>query len=212
MAERRKPQITPGPAYTKGKPNDDFTLCAALYHDAIALYEQARVDEDNGNAQAADRHKRSALLAIFSFFEAQINQVAFAHAEAHSSDLGEIERDVLEEKETVIDDQGNIVRRNKFYRTESRFSFLAYFLSGQDFDRSDEVWQRFCESRELRDTWTHPKPPFDTWSLTLDKVRMAIVSVRDMLVRLVEMMDGDSPLWLLPIDEVLEDIRTQSPQ
>ena len=210
MVERRKPQIAPRPAHMEGKPNDDFTLCAALYHDSIIHYEKSRIHEENGDQCAAERYKRSALLAAFSFFEAQINQVAFGYAQAHSGELSQIEKDVLEEKETVLDDQGNIVRKDKFYRTDARFSFLAYFLSGQDFDRGGELWQRFCESRELRDTWTHPKPPFDTWSLTLEKVRMAIVSIHDMLVRLSKMMDCDPQLWLRPIDEVLDDIRTQS--
>ncbi|MDZ4686053.1 MAG: hypothetical protein SH850_13375 [Planctomycetaceae bacterium] len=191
-------------------PNHDFTLCSALYYDSIIYYEQARIHEESGDQNAAERYMRSSLLAAFSFFEAQINQIAFANAQAHGGVLGQIEKDVLEEMETLVDDRGNIVRKAKFYRTEARFSLLAYFLSGQEFDRGGEVWQRFCESRELRDTWTHPKPPFDTWSLTLENVRTAIVSVHAVLGRLSEMMDCRMPLWCRPIDDVLNDIRVQS--
>lgn len=80
--------------------------------------------------------------------------------------------------------------------------YLALFLSGQDFDRSGQLWQRFQTARELRDRWTHPKPPFDTWSLTLADVHAAITAVREMLIKLAEMMDAEPPLWLRPVDEV----------
>ena len=195
-----------------GEPYDDFTLPAALYYDSISHYEQASIHQENGDQVAAERYSRSALLAAFGFFEAQLNQIAFAYAAAHRDRLGQIETDVLEEKETALDDQGRIVRKDKFYRTESRFSFLVLFLSGQDFNRGGETWQRFCESRELRDIWTHPKPPFYTWSLTPEKVRTAIVSVREMFISLSAMMRCEPPLWLRPIDEVLDGVKRDSPQ
>lgn len=210
MAQKRKPQTAPGPAVTESQPNDDFTLTVALYHDAIHHYESARIAESSGDTYACDRFKRSSVLAAFSFFEAQLNQLAFAYANTHQNDVGQIELDILKEMETVMDDRGDIVRKNKFYRTEARFSFLAYFLSGQDFDRSNELWQRFQAARGLRDRWTHPKPPFDTWSLTLSEVHSAIEVVRDMFITLAQMMEADPPQWLRPVDDILDDMRGES--
>ena len=205
MSSKRKPQITPGRAVTQGKDNDDFTLPAALYYDAIGFFQLARDADGDQDCDACDRYKRSAVLAAFSFFEAQLNQIAFGHAEAHRDSLGEIERDVLEEMETVIDDRGDIIRRQKFYRTETRFCFLALFLSGSDFDRSGELWNRFRTARRLRDAWVHPKPPFDTWSLALEDVYATMVVVRDMFVKLSEMMSIDPPFWMRHIDDILAD-------
>ena len=101
-----------------------------------------------------------------------------------------------------MDDRGDIIRKQKFYRTESRFCFLAYFLSGIDFDRSDDLWNRFKAARKHRDTWMHPKPPFDTWSLTLSDVYSTIVVVREMFIKLAKMMNSNAPLWLQHVDDV----------
>ena len=191
-------------------PNDDFTLPAALYYDAIHHYEAAECANMRADTCACDRFLRSSLLAAFSFFEAQLNQVAFAHAHTHRSALGKIELDVLEEMETSMDERGNIIRKIKFYKTEVRFLFLVYFLSGQAFDLSGSLWQQFQTARELRDRWTHPKPPFDTGALTLPDVRAAIRAVHDLFVKLAEMMNSNHPLWMKPIDDVLEAMRRET--
>jgi hypothetical protein len=98
----------------------------------------------------------------------------------------------------------------KNYRTESRFSFLSHFLIGRDFDRSDQLWRRFQDARDLRDQWTHPKPPFDTCSLVLPDVYSAITAVHDMFITLSGMMNLDPPLWLRPIDEILDQLNQPS--
>ena len=212
MPQKRKPQTSPGPAFTESQPNDDFTLPAALYYDAIYHFANAVAADTTGDSQACDRLMRSSVLAAFSCFEAMLNQVAFAYAHTHRNQLGQIELDVLEEMETTVDERGDIIRRNKFYKTEARFTFLACFLSGKDFDRSSDLWQRFQAARELRDRWTHPKPPFDTWSLTLPDVHRAIAVVRDLFVKLDEMMGADPRRWLRPIDEILAEMSSAAQQ
>ena len=210
MVSKLKPQLAPGPAETECKDNDDLTLTAALYNDAIHFYELAREADGRNECYTCDRFKRSAIHAAFSFFEAQLNQVAFAYAETHGDALGQIERDVLEEMETVIDDRGNVIRKQKFYRTESRFCFLVLFLSGSDFDRSGELWNRFRTARKLRDSWVHPKPPFDTWSLTLSDVYDTVIIAREMFMKLALMMNADPPLWMRHIDEILSDTESET--
>ena len=207
MADRRKPQLAPGPAHIEGQPNDDFTLPAAMYYDAIHHYKAAQRADAGNDSDAYDRYKRAAILAAFGFFEAQLNQIAFAYAKTHESVLGQIEKDVLEEMETVMDDRGDILRKCKFYRTESRFTFLAHFLSGKDFDRSGLLWNRFLIARNHRDQWTHPKPPFDTSTLSLQDVHSTIEVVHDMFITLATMMNANSPLWLRPVDEVLAQLK-----
>jgi hypothetical protein len=193
------------PQRTGGQPNDDFTLPPALYWDAVYFVEQARLN--SGYTQ--DRFLRAALYAAFASFEATLNQAAFGHAAAHASVLGQIERDVLEERETIVDDRGHIVRRTKYYPLEARLSFLALFLSGQDFDRGTALWTRFREARQLRDEWTHPKPPFDTWSLTVSQVEQAIATLKEVLVELSRLMGEDPPLWLTPAEEVLGELQAR---
>jgi hypothetical protein len=203
MADRRKPQLAPGPAHNKAKLSDDFMLPSAMYYDAIHHYKAAQSADAVNDSDACDRYKRAAIFAAFAFFEAQLNQIAFAYAEAHETVLGQIEKDVLEEMETVVDERGDILRKKKFYRTESRFTFLVYFLTGKDFDRSGPLWNRFLIARNLRDQYIHPKPPFDTWSLSLEDVHSTIEVVHDMFITLATMMDSSAPLWLRPVDEVL---------
>ena len=206
-SEKRTPVTTPGPAITVGAPNDDFTLCASLYYNAIYFYTQAEDAESQEYFYAADRHKRAALLTALTFFEAQMNQAAFGHAEAHRNDLPAFELDVLQEKETRLNENGTIQRNEKFYSTEARFRFLAQFLSGKPFDCGGRIWHDFRKAQELRHQWVHPKPPFDTWSLTLDDVKQAITAVRAVLVELASMMSQDPPPWLMPFEDVLADVR-----
>ena len=207
MANKRNPQRTPGPACTELKENEDLNCVPSMYYDSIEHYDAARIASENDDFYRCNRFKRAAISAAFMYFEAQLNQLAFAYAETHQSLLGEIERDVLEEMETSLGDSGEIIRKNRFYRTEDRFCFLTLFLTGQKFDRGGELWDRFRTARKLRDSWTHPKPPFDTWALELQDVRGAIIVVRDMYIRLSEMMDTDPPHWLRPFDDVLAELR-----
>lgn len=151
--------MSPGPAITFGRYDDDFTLPAAIYHDSIAFYVLAVKHAELGDCQASDRFNRAALSAIFSFYEALLNQIAFAYAEAHSDKLDQITRDVLEEKETRINEKGEVARYTKFYLTEARLSYLSLFLTGKDVNRADQVWKNYRDARALRDKWVHPKPP-----------------------------------------------------
>lgn len=211
MPDRRWPQQTPGVAQVEGRPDDDFTLPAALYWDAVAFLEQARRQTGENSRNARDRYLRAALYAAFASFEAALNQAAFAHATAHATVLGQIERDVLEERETVLGDQGQIIRRTKFYPLEARVSFLARFLAGREFERTTDLWARFRWAKQLRDTWTHPKPPFDTWSLGVEDVERVITTLKDVLVELSRLMDLEPPLWLTPAEEVLGHLQAAKP-
>ena len=207
MVERRKPVKTPGDALISGQPNDDFTLPATLWYGAVRLFTSAMIA-----AERKDRHKQeqdllAALFLGFAFFEASLNQAAFGHAEAHRAALPQPEVDVLEEKETTIDEQGNIIRRARYYPLEARFSFVCQFLAGKEFDRSTPLWNKLKEARQLRDTWVHPKPPFDTWSLTPDQVREVLVTLHQVNVELSRMMGLDPPLWLVEFDELFERLR-----
>ena len=82
--KKRIPSASPGKAEIECIENDDFTLCAALYHDAIHFYSAAK---DSNDLYSSDRYKRASILAIFSFFEAQLNQIAFAHLSLDAQNL-----------------------------------------------------------------------------------------------------------------------------
>jgi hypothetical protein len=207
MPEKRKPRQTPGIAAVSLGPRNDFTLPAALYFDSVYFLQQARL---GGTGQMAEGYLRAALLASFACFEAVLNQTAFGHAAAHSRVLDQIERDLLEEQETFVADNGYIVRRFRAWRFETRLSFLMLFLSGAEFDRNSAVWKRLIASKALRDSWAHPKPPFDTWALTDAQVEEAIRSVRDALVEISSAMGVEPPLWLRPIEEVVKELQKQA--
>lgn len=209
MPERRRPQQTPGPAGGEGLPDDDVTLPAALFSDAVSFLAQARQAGRGREVAVEDRFLRAALYAGFASLEATLNQAAFGHAAAHAPALGQIERDVLEERETALDYRGHIVRRTRFYPLEARVSFLALFLSGQEFERGTALWNRFIQAKNLRDTWAHPKPPFNTWSLTIDEVEQAVETVRDVIMELSRLMGLDPPLWLTSAAQALNDLPVQ---
>lgn len=196
--DRRFPEKTPGPAITQQLPNDDFTLPAALYWDAHWFLERARELADHPRPGASERYLRAAVSAVFASFEAQINASAFGHATAHANVLMPMEKDVLEERETVLENNGLIVRRTKHYAFEARVAFLTLFLSGKELDRSTALWQRFVQAKVLRDRWTHPKPPFDTWSLTIEAVEEVITAVKDMVLEMSKLAGVEPPLWMEP--------------
>lgn len=203
MTERRKPQKTPGTAFRDGTPNNDFTLPASLYYDAAYFLVAARASGEDNDFEGQQRYLRAALYCGFAFFEATLNQAAFGHATAHATNLGQLELDILQEKETTVDQRGHVIRRTRFYPLDVRLLFLTLFLSGEEFDRSTRLWQRFQEAKALRDTWIHPKPPFDTWSLTFERAQAAIETLRDVLVEISRLMDIPSASWLLSLQDAM---------
>ena len=88
MVDRRKPQQTPGIAELPLIENDDFTLPAALYHDAVYFCHQADIAEQNSELSKKERYARAAIYSAASFIEATINQTAFGHAQTHADNLG----------------------------------------------------------------------------------------------------------------------------
>lgn len=197
MADKRKPQPTIGPAMLPQDKNDDFTVPAALFCDAIAFLSAACDAEARGERHLTERNLRATLFSAFAALEAQLNQIALAHANTHRNELDGFTLDVLEERESTIDEQGNIVRKTKFYPFEARFSFLVYFITGKDFDRGSALWQGLKSAKALRDTWTHPKPPFDSWALDIPSTRLALISIRDSLQKINDMLDVPPPAWLI---------------
>lgn len=212
MVDRRKPLKTPGLAKVEATPSDSFDLPATLWYGAVRFYASAIADMERQDQHAQQQSLLGALYMGFAFFEATINQVAFAHAASHRNTLPEMELDVLEEKETTIDQKGNVIRRIKYYPFEARFSFVCQFLSGKDFDRATPLWSRLKEVRALRDVWAHPKPPFDTRSLSADSVRSALTTLREALAEISKMMEVEPPLWLVEFDQAYESSRDVSGQ
>lgn len=206
MKDRRAPQQTPGQAHL-GEPTgpDDFTLPAALFSDAIHFLTMARQYADEGNFQGETAYLRAALHAAFASLESSLNQTAFGHAEAHAEKVGSIERDILEEQETVLDERGYIVRKSRHYPLEARVSFLAMFLSGKEIDRSSDIWRRFVIAKKLRDTWTHPKPPFNTWSLSFRAVQEAMFAIRDLKMEISRLIGIEPVQWLIDLSKALEE-------
>ena len=210
MPTIRKPQQTPGPAVTEGERDYDFTLPAALYYDSVYFFVQAEAGERNGDIYATDRFTRASVLAAFAFLEATLNQAAVAHAEAHSSRLPQFELDVLEQKETVLEPSGQVLRKTRYYPFESRFLFIVQFLSGKEFDRGSSLWPRLKEARKIRDTWTHPKPPFDTWSLNLSDARNVVETIRDVLLDIDRLMGLERQPWLVSVEDAMAALSTRS--
>lgn len=209
--EKRSPKKTPGPAYSASNPKDDMHFVPSTYYDAVFLYLKAEIYLEKYNDQKGPdfshffdtyiRYARLSLSSIFTFSEAFCNGAAFGHANFHRENLPQAEVDILENMETVLDQQGNILRKVKYYPIESRFLFFVRFLTGKEFDTSSKLWQDFKKAKELRDYWTHPKPPFDTSSLKLADVKNAIVTIRAVHLKIDLMMEIESPPWLLTFEE-----------
>ena len=66
--------------------------------------------------------------------------------------------------------------------------------------------EAFGNARRIRDTLTHPKPPFEACSPSLNEVRETIGVVKDMYFKLSEMMEVEPPLWLRQISEMLPEV------
>ena len=195
MKVKRKPQKTPGSAILSDDYYVDLNLCPSLYYDSVYfLFLGKQTNLDN---IICARYKRASLFSSFSFFEALLNQIAFAHAAAHKSKLTEIELDILEEKTSVLDDNVHIVRKEKYYNMEDRFLFVYRFLTGKDFDKNNELWSDFKKVRKIRNEWTHPKPPLDTDSLHIKDVELTIQTIYSIFIKLSNEMNIEMPLWFI---------------
>lgn len=210
--EKRSLKKTPGIAYSKRDPRDDIHFVPSTYYDAVFLFIKAEIYLEKYNNQKGPdishffdiyiRYARLALSSIFTFSEAFSNGAAFGHVNFHRKNLPQPEVDILENMETILDHQGNILRKVKHYPIESRFLFLVRFLTGKEFDTSSKLWQDFKKAKELRDYWTHPKPPFDTSSLTLTNVKNAIITIRAVHVEVSSMIGIEPPPWLGTFEDV----------
>lgn len=208
MPRKRRPKRVPGPAISgPSRRIDDFTLPASLYKDAFMFYEWARLSGRRRDFESKARFLRAALFASFSFFEASINGAAAAHAKAHGERIDPPIRDVLEEMETTVSETGYIIRRSRFYSLELRFSVLALLLTGKEFNRGTQLWRNFIAVKRLRDKWTHPKPPFNPRTLRLKDVQFSLITLREMIVELHEMLGARPPLWLAPWDVLIAYMR-----
>ncbi|MBU1853660.1 MAG: hypothetical protein KJ957_06430 [Candidatus Omnitrophica bacterium] len=208
MIEKRNPKISPGVAYLP-KESGDFNFPAELYYNSIWLYSLAQKMNKSKDDFLSSCYRRCAVQCAFSFFEAQLNQICLAHAKTHPDKIGEIELDILEEKNTTINDKGKIIRKTRYYDTEARVSFLCLFLTGKEFDRNKKFWQEFKKAKELRDKITHPKPPYESSIISLSEVKHAIEFLRKIFVELSKIMAINSPLWLKPVTRILAEIEKE---
>lgn len=179
----------------------DFTLPPTLYYDAVAFYINALNSKDGSNS--SERNKRASIQSLFSFVEAEVNQIAFAHANAHKTKLPQAELDVLEEMETQLSSKGEIVRSERYYPFEARFLMLIQFLSGKKMDRGSALWQKFIIAIKIRHKLTHPKPPFDR-EIDINEVWDAIETVYGIFDELSTMMNIEMPLWFVKPEKLVK--------
>lgn len=156
---KRLPPRTPGPASTTDIGMSNWMVPMELHRDAVGFYADAGRAEKSGDRDERDRHARAAIVAAFAGLEAQLNMTAAGHAEAHQEAIEPVVLDVLRERETVIDDRGRIIQRRRLMSLPTRISFLAAFISGEELDRSGQMWQDLVRAIELRNRCVHRNSP-----------------------------------------------------
>lgn len=92
---------------------------------------------------------------------------------------------------SFIDEQGKIVTRRPLMTRKTRISFFAAFLSGQELDRSGQLWQDLSRAIELRDRCVHPKPPFP-FETTLDDAEH-VINTAGAVMREISRLAGLEP-------------------
>jgi len=202
MPEHIDPERTPGEAMMSADSANDFTLPAALYHDAVSFLRDAiaaSAETSHDAIYLEGRYSTSAILSVFAGLEATINQAAFGHAAAHQGVLQQLTRDVLTERETTIDESGRILTRTRYWSFESRTQFVVRFLAGKPLPKTSRIWQDLRKASALRDSCAHPKPPFRRPDV--EDARFAVRSVRTFLLELSTMMGEEPSLWLAPDPE-----------
>jgi hypothetical protein len=95
--------------------------------------------------------------------------------------LGVIERDVMEEMRSLLHESGRIERKKQEYRLEERFLFLYAYYRQEVFDKSGRIWQNFKLAQEIRNGWTHPKPPFNVNGPSAEQAKLVIDSLGALL-------------------------------
>jgi hypothetical protein len=174
-------------------------LPMSLHRDAVAFYGLALEAED---LMLIERYVRAAVLAAFASLEAQLNMAAQAHANAHRHAIDPLVHDVLLELEATIDEQGRIVRRRRRIPLTTRLCFLTGFLSGREFPRNGQLWQRFLRATASRDSYVHPKPPFP-WDYSPSLARDVIDTISDVEIEVHRLMGLEPMHWWMPADELL---------
>ena len=210
LPERKEPQETPGVAELSFGPDDDWTLPAAPYGDAVEFLlaaERARIRssaaedgrERSEALQVEERFSTAATVAAFAALEAQVNQAAFAHARAHQADLEAFTVDVLTKTETSVDSNGRIERRARYRPMAVRLQFLCV-PRGRTVREVRPEGTGLIQARDLRDACAHPKPPFRRPAA--EDARHAIGAVYEFLAALSETMSAEPPLRLAPLPEL----------
>lgn len=62
----------------------------------------------------------------------------------------------------------------------------------------------FRRVRKLRNSWTHPKPPLDAYSLTIEDVELTIKTIYSIFTTISVEMNIENPRWLIDYVAVMK--------
>ncbi|TWT37019.1 hypothetical protein KOR34_19650 [Posidoniimonas corsicana] len=175
IPSKRFPKRAPDKLYWED-PDHDTHMPDRLLSDAMWNYELAsRAAIDSPECRRATW---ASVLAAFAAFEAHVNDYCYRLVRSAGSDLGELERNVCDEKYSVLR-EGQFKREKKNYPLEDRYTFLYTYRHQEPLNKTTTEWRNYLEAKRIRDQLTHPKPPLA--SPSPDDAKQVIEAVQGML-------------------------------
>lgn len=196
MAENQPPSTAPRRAHLSLVPREEFTASAALFSDALGRLQDAQAADERGDLRGIEQNVHATGASAFECLESYINMIVGRDVASCRGELSGIELDVLEEKETFLDEHGNFQRRARAYPFEARFLFIARYLTGKAFERNSVTWRALREAREQYDMWNRSAPQLGAQPVTVAVGLRAIHAIAGTVDELSRMMGEDPPYWL----------------
>lgn len=132
-----------------------------LFTDSSEFLRMAEINEDE--TDVCQRFCRASILASWAGFEAWINKTCVDFAN-NDNKLTLLERALLLERRVNFEHGVfSISNSIKYESVENRLEFLIAKYGKQKIRKNTPQWNRFKESKKIRDSITHPKVQSQTF-------------------------------------------------
>lgn len=132
-----------------------------LFCDSAEFLRMAEINEDE--TDVCQRYCRASILASWAGFEAWINKTCTDFAN-NDNKLALLERALLLERRINFEEgEFRISNSIKYESVENKLEFLIARYGKQKLRKNTLHWNRFKESKKIRDSITHPKVQSQTY-------------------------------------------------
>lgn len=143
------------------------------------------------------REVRATTVFAVAAVESLLNKLAHEHLKRNSN-LDPVTRDYLMEQQSQMED-GKLISRRRLLSLDEKLSGWTKVITGNAFDKSDKVWQRFQEVKDFRDGLMHYKQATTRMVYargTIEMARQAVESAQAIIQRFYSCWGRPLPPWV----------------